>query len=285
MMSSMSSAMSSTSQSPIHVTGIGVITGKPVDVQIQPADPGHGIVFYLADDAAVPARLESVVHTDRGVTLASRNGQVLSIVEHFLCAAALAGLSNLKVSVSGAPEMPILDGSAQDWLKVFATHFDLRLPEPNLALNKAIFYRHNEDIAVYAVPDTHFKISYSVDFDHPDLKSRWVRWDSQADNPALISTACTFGYVSELPALQARGLALGASLENSLGLFEQGGYSRALRHEDEPIYHKALDLIGDLSLMGLNPLTLKAHVFAINAGHSSHVPFAQKLRNALRLVD
>ncbi|WP_303672693.1 UDP-3-O-acyl-N-acetylglucosamine deacetylase [Vampirovibrio chlorellavorus] len=281
--------ISSTTDTPVLVSGLGVITGKPVDVRIQLADPGHGIVFYLEGGAAVPARLTSVVQTDRGVTLASRNGPVLSpvlsIVEHFLCAAALAGLSDLKVSVSGAPEMPILDGSAQDWLKVFATHFDLRLPAPSLALNQAVFYRHNDDIALYAVPDTHFKISYSVDFDHPDLKSRWVRWDSQTDNPALISTACTFGYVSELPALQARGLALGASLENSLGLFEEGGYSRALRHEDEPIYHKALDLIGDLSLMGVNPLAIKAHVFALNAGHSSHVPFAQKLRNALRLSD
>lgn len=274
--------MSAATAAPLTVSGVGVITGQPVRVRIAKAEPGHGIVFYLEGGVPVPARLSSVVHTDRGVTLGSPSGQVLSIVEHFLCAAALAGLSDLNVSVSGAPEMPILDGSAQDWLKTFAAYFDLRVPEPLWTLSHAVFYRHNPDIAVYALPDTHFKISYSVDFDHPDLKSRWVRWDSQADNPALISTACTFGYVSELPALQSRGLALGASLENSLGLFEQGGYSRALRHEDEPIYHKALDLIGDLSLMGLNPLSLKAHVFAINAGHSSHVPFARRLKKALR---
>lgn len=273
--------MSAATAAPIFVSGVGVITGKSVEVQILPAEPGHGIVFYIDGVAPIPARLASVVHTDRGVTLASRDGKTLSIVEHFLCAAALAGLSDLKVSVSGAPEMPILDGSAQDWLKVFSRHFDIRLPQPGIVLNQAVFYRHSDDIAIYAVPDTHFKISYSVDFNHPDLKSRWIRWDSQKDNPALISTACTFGYVSELPALHARGLALGASLENSLGLFEEGGYSRTLRHEDEPIYHKTLDLIGDLSLSGLNPLALKAHVFALNAGHSSHVPFANKLLKAL----
>ncbi len=266
---------------PIFVSGIGVITGKPVEVQIRPAEPGHGIVFYINGVAPIPATLASVVQTDRGVTLASQDGKTLSIVEHFLCAAALAGLTDLKVAVSGAPEMPILDGSAQDWLKVFAKNFDIHLPKPMHALSQAVFYRHNDEIAVYAVPDSHFKISYSVDFKHPGLKSRWVRWDSQKDNPALVSTACTFGYVSELPALHARGLAMGASLENSLGLFEEGGYSRALRHDDEPIYHKALDLIGDLSLMGLNPLGLKAHVFAMNAGHSSHVPFARKLLKAL----
>lgn len=273
--------MSAATAAPIFVSGIGVITGKPVEVQVLPAEPGHGIVFYIDGITPIPARLQSVVHTDRGVTLASRDGKTLSIVEHFLCAASLAGLTDLKVSVSGAPEMPILDGSAQDWLKVFAKHFELTLPQPAFELNQAVFYRHSDDIAVYAVPDTHFKISYSVDFNHPDLKSRWVRWDSKKDNPALISTACTFGYVSELPALHARGLALGASLENSLGLFEEGGYSRTLRHDDEPIYHKTLDLIGDLSLTGLNPLALKAHVFALNAGHSSHVPFARKLLKAL----
>ncbi len=272
--------MSASIASPVFVSGIGVITGKLVEVQVLPAEPGHGIVFYIDGVSPIPASLASVVHTDRGVTLANREGKTLSIVEHFLCAAALSGLRDLKVAVSGAPEMPILDGSAQDWLKVFARGFDIELPKPSIGLEQAVFYRHSDEIALYALPDTHFKLTYSVNFNHPDLKCRWTRWDSQADNPALVSTACTFGYISELPALHARGLALGANLENSLGLVESGGYSRPLRHDDEPIYHKMLDLIGDLSLSGLNPLTLKAHVFALNAGHSSHVPFAVKLLKA-----
>jgi UDP-3-O-[3-hydroxymyristoyl] N-acetylglucosamine deacetylase len=272
---------SSLRRTPIHIAGIGVITGQRVEVEILPAEPGHGIVFYIDGKSPIPARLEAVAHLDRGVTLANAQGKTLSIVEHFLCAATLAGLSDLKVSVTGAPEMPILDGSAQDWLKLFARHFELEQPQPTVELPHAVFYRHNPDIAIYAIPDTHFKISYSVNFAHPDLQCRWVRWDSKQDNPVLISTACTFGYVSELPALQSRGLALGANLENSLGLTENGGYSRQLRHEDEPIYHKALDLIGDLSLSGINPLSMKAHVFAINAGHNSHVPFARKLLKAL----
>jgi UDP-3-O-[3-hydroxymyristoyl] N-acetylglucosamine deacetylase len=269
---------------PIFVSGIGVITGKQVEVQILPAEPGEGIVFYVDGKSVIPARMESVVRTDRGVTLASRDGKTLSIVEHFLCAAALAGLSDLKVSVSGAPEMPILDGSAQEWLKVFARYFDIQRPKPTVELKQAVYYRHSDEIAVYAVPHSHFKVSYSVDFNHPDLRNRWVCWDSCEDNPALVSTACTFGYISELPALHARGLAMGASLENSLGLLEEGGYSRALRHEDEPIYHKILDLLGDLSLLGFNPLALKAHIFALNAGHSSHIAFAKRLGRAVNCV-
>jgi UDP-3-O-[3-hydroxymyristoyl] N-acetylglucosamine deacetylase len=269
---------------PLQVSGIGLITGQPVEVEIQPAEPGHGIVFYMEGVSPIPARLPSVVHTDRGVTLANREGKTLSIVEHFLCAASLAGLTDLRVLVNGAPEMPILDGSARDWLTHFETVWSLQPPVSSVDLAAAIFYRHNDDICLYAIPDTHFKVSYSVDFNHPELRNRWVRWDSREDASAVVSSSVTFGYMSELPALQARGLALGAGPENSLGLMEAGGYSRPLRHDDEPVYHKVLDLIGDLTLTGLNPLTLKAHVFAINAGHGSHTAFARKLCQCLNPI-
>lgn len=268
--------------SPLKVSGIGLITGKPVSVEIQPAEPGHGIVFYMDGTSPIPARPEAAVNLDRGVTLANREGKFISIVEHFLCATQLAGLSDLNVSVSGAPELPILDGSALDWLTLFRERWGGQKPESTIDLPGAVYYRHNEDICLYALPDTHFKITYCVDFKHPALKARWVRWDSASDPVETIAASGTFGYIDELPALQAKGLALGASLENSLGLTEEGGYTRPLRHADEPVFHKALDLIGDLSLSGLNPLSLKAHVFAVNAGHSSHVPFAARLRKAVR---
>lgn len=266
----------------IKTEGIGLITGAPVQVEVEPAQPGHGIVFYIDGNSPIPARLESVVHLDRGVTLANAEGKTLSIVEHFLCAAQLTGLQDLKVSVFGAPELPILDGSAQAWVELFTQHFPAQKPQPVLDLGHAVFYRHNDEICLYAIPDTHFKITYSLNFNHPDLKNQWVRWDSQMDAAHLIASSMTFGYLNELPALQAAGLAKGVSMENSLGLTDDGGYTRPLKHDYEPIYHKMLDLIGDLSLTGLNPLTLKAHVFAINAGHSSHVPFAKRLLKAVR---
>lgn len=274
--------MPSMTENFLTVSGIGLITGKPVEVEIQPADPGHGVIFYMEGVSAIPARLSSVVHTDRGVTLADAEGKTISIVEHFLCAVSMAGLSDLKVMVHGAPEMPILDGSAQDWIREFETSWPLQRPEPSVDLPKAIFYRHNEDICVYAIPDTHFKVSYCVDFNHPELRNQWVRWDSREQAAELVSASATFGFLSELPAMQAKGLALGVRPENSLGLIEEGGYSRPLRHDLEPVYHKVLDLIGDLALTGLNPLTLKAHVFAINAGHGSHTAFACKLLKVLQ---
>jgi UDP-3-O-[3-hydroxymyristoyl] N-acetylglucosamine deacetylase len=268
-----------------RVSGTGLITGKPVAVTIVQAEAGHGVIFYPESwqGEPIPARLPAVVHTDRGVTLANRAGQTLSIVEHFLAGAILAGFPDLKVLVQSAPELPILDGSAQDWMLHFnrQSQWQKSVLQPIPAWKQAVFYRANEDIAVYGIPDTHFKVTYAVDFNHPELRNRHVHWDSQTDAPSLVSTAGTFGYVSELPALQARGLALGVNESNSLGLFEEGGYSRPLRHDDEPVYHKILDLIGDLSLTGLNPLALPLHVFAINAGHSSHVAFGKRLLKAL----
>ncbi len=266
---------------PLHVSGKGLITGRPVAVDIEPAAPGRGIVFYLDGTDPLPARLEAVVNTDRGVTLATAGGRTLSIVEHFLCACSLAGLSDLRVAISGAPELPILDGSAWGWLEAFRRQWNPSPPQPELSLPEALYHAQGEQIRVYAVPDTRFRISYAVDFRHPDLATRWAHWDSGADDWNRIAQAGTFGYVSELPAMQARGLALGADAENTLGLMEDGGYSRPLRYPDEPLYHKMLDLVGDLTLAGLNPLTLKAHVFALNAGHGSHTAFARKLRGAL----
>lgn len=269
--------MSTATLTPLNVEGIGLITGLPVQVQIEPAPAGHGIVFYIDGVSPIPARFESVVHLDRGVTLANAERKTLSIVEHFLCATQLAGLSDLKVLVSGAPEMPILDGSAQSWLDLFESQWDLQKPQPTTELKQALFYRHSDDICIYAIPDTHFKVTYSLNFDHPDLKNQWARWDSQNDDWCLVSSSVTFGFLNELPALQASGLAKGVSFENSLGLTDDGSYTRPLRHDEEPLHHKMLDLIGDLSLAGINPLSLKAHIFAINAGHSSHVPFAKQL--------
>lgn len=263
------------------IEGYGLITGKPVSVKVSQANVGHGITFTVNNTTPITATLSSVVHTDRGVTLANAEGQTLSIVEHFLSAASFTGLSDLDVTINGAPELPILEGSARSWVDFLEKNFPEKSSQTEHRLRHAVVHHHSDDIILYALPDTHFKISYSVNFNHPQLKNRWVHWDSKADSRSLIINAGTFGYVNELPALQAKGLALGANLDNSLGLTENGDYTRPLHHDDEPVYHKVLDCIGDLRLSGINPLNLKAHVFALNAGHTSHIAFAQKLLTAI----
>lgn len=272
------------------VTGTGLITGLPVTATVALAEPGTGIRFEVArpdgNTVTIPATLDAVVQTDRGVTLAHPSGQTLSIVEHFLSACAMAGHSDLVVTVSGGPELPLLDGSAQEWLAHLDQHFGRKRLLPDLTWGESgLTHDHGNDIRVYALPAEHLVVTYALDYpEHPDLVHRWVRWDSQEDGVDLLAQARTWGFVKELPLLQAQGLAKGVSTDNTLGLTEDGSYTSPLRFADEPVYHKILDLLGDLHLMGVNPLRLKAHIFALKAGHGSHVAFAKKLKPLLNPV-
>lgn len=269
------------STTPLKISGHGLVTGLPVEVSIEPAPQGQGIVFHLSPEVAIPARLESIANAERGITLGHPSGAFLVLVEHFLSACSMAGLEDAHVHVHGAPELPILDGSAAEWVRHFEAAGLSAPVTPDIALTRPVFYRQSKEVLLYALPAEHFQVTYAVNFPHPGLKNQWIRWDSQRDGISQISQARTFGFVRELPALQEKGLAKGVSLENTLGLTDDGGYTTPLRFEEEPVFHKALDLIGDLTLMGLNPLRLKAHVFAFQAGHDSHTAFAKKLQAVL----
>lgn len=283
------SATTSASHASVAITGTGLVTGAPFTVTLSPLPAGSGVVFQLGVDGSgqpvhIPARLEAIVDATRGVTLGHPSRKVLAIVEHFLCACALSNRMDVLVDVAapeGLPmaEMPLLDGSSAQWLPLLN-----QLPESpkaRYALPHAVHYQHNDDICIYAIPSDRFQISYAVNFDHPDLQNTWIHWDSESDNAMQLAEAQTFGFVRELPAMQAQGLARGVTAENTLGLTDEGGYTRPLRFDSEPVVHKALDLIGDCSLMGLNPLQINAHVFAFNAGHASHTEFAKRLKPVL----
>jgi UDP-3-O-acyl-N-acetylglucosamine deacetylase len=129
-----------------------------------------------------------------------------------------------------------------------------------------------------------FKGSYTLHYpDTPALNGTTGYWQV-GDDPALLLASQTFGHVAELPALQAKGYALGVSADNTLGLLGNGEFTRPLRHASEPHLHKLLDFIGDFRLTGVNPLNVAMQVQAIAAGHSTHIALAQHAvqTNALR---
>ncbi len=255
---------------PITFESKGLTSGQNVKVEITFEKPGHGIVFQLPGGVNVPANADSVVNTLRNVVL-GKNSNRLCIVEHFLCATSLFGLTDLLVKVDG-PEMPLGDGSAKIWFNLFECN-GLK-PEPPAAtveLKEPITCAKG-DRMLLAIPDETFSVTYLMDWNHPKIGKRWQTWTSSMA-PAEIFNARTFGSLKEHEML---------GLSQDVVSLTADGFTQPLHFEDEPVRHKLLDLIGDLALCGINPLTIKARFISIKAGHEMDVVMAKKLKDILK---
>jgi UDP-3-O-[3-hydroxymyristoyl] N-acetylglucosamine deacetylase len=192
----------------------------------------------------------------------------LMTVEHLLAALWLKGLwSNLLIEVEG-PEIPILDGSAQPWVEALEG-WPIQPTPPQPVPN---FLRLLADkSSVQAEPADTFSLLVTVAFPHPRIG--YQRFDSSSQPLALLASARTFGFMEEAEAMRAKGLALGASLDNAL-VFGQTSYLNEPRFTNEPVLHKALDFLGDLYLVGV-PL---AGRFVVHRGsHQLHVELVRRL--------
>lgn len=256
-----------------NISGITLMTGKECSVTVFPSNE-KGIRFFLqGSEKPVLASPFNVVSTDNCTVLANETTKIM-LVEHFMAACAFAGIDSLDVCLSFF-EMPILDGSSLKWIELFQ---EAGIEENSCCNGKELkesVYYSDERTCIAVLPAEEFKITYCINFDHPDLKNRWMSFDLSQDKNRIIE-ARTFGYLKDLERFQQLGLAQGVSVENTVGLTEEG-YTTELRSEYEPLKHKILDLIGDLNLLSINPLSLKAHIIAKDAGHKSHVELAKKL--------
>ncbi len=252
----------------ISFTGRGVTSRQDVSVEIAQAPPGQGIVFQVVRGDAlvpVPARAEFVVNTLRNVVLGA-DGARLCIVEHFLAAAALWGLADLTVRVDGL-EMPLGDGSAGFWIELFASAgWQRRAVEPTITISEPVICRKADKLLI-ALPDERFSIEYHMDWNHPLIGKRWQRWDAGME-PSEIASARTFGWLNEHKLL---------GLDDQVVSLTAGGFTKPLRFEDEPVRHKLLDLLGDLTLSGVNPMAFKARFVSMKAGHELDVELARQL--------
>ena len=277
-------------------SGIGLHTGKTVTLSILPAPAGTGIIFRRVDlltcnslDAqakslamvSIKAAPEAVCATQRGTTLANEHGIEISTVEHLMAAFAGYGIDNAIIEVNG-PELPIMDGSSEPFLQLIEKAGLRRLGQPRLAL------RITEKIAVqdgdrwaYILPlaeqdESACHIDVLIDFNDPAIgKQRASFTVSPQAFRDEVSAARTFCYLSDVEAMQARGLALGGSYDNAIvvnnGQIENDG---GLRRENEFAYHKALDLLGDLYLVG-RPLL--GRVTAFKPGHDLNTRLARAI--------
>lgn len=265
----------------VSIEGVGLHSGHPVRAQFRPAPPDTGLLFVRLDrrDTQIPALLSSASTFDYATSI-SADGVSIGTVEHLLSAAAGEGLDNCIVEIDG-PEVPILDGSALPFVRLFhAAGFERQnaqvrtlSPEREIAVERG-------DRSVRFTPDGEgLTITYEIDFPHPLVGKQELTWTVRPEEyAARIAPARTFGFLREVEELRARGLARGGSLQNAVVLDDQGILSGPLRFRDEFVRHKILDLLGDLVLLG-RPLVGRIH--ARKAGHAMHVEFARAVSAAL----
>ncbi len=255
---------------------------------MKPAPVDYGIRFQRSDlgGLEIPA---TVTHLggNRLATGLTREAVSVETVEHLLAALTALGIDNVVVELN-TPEVPIMDGSAAPFVYLILNEAGVkRQPAPRKflkVLRPISLSQGDKRIALY--PSDHFKVTYSISFDHPLIRhqSRTMKITDETFVEE-IAPARTFGFLKEVEMLRQRGLALGGSLDNAIVLGETGVLNNALRFEDEFVRHKILDVIGDLSLVGFPVI---GHLVAHRGGHALHTAFAARILeevDAWRIVE
>ncbi|WP_419166478.1 UDP-3-O-acyl-N-acetylglucosamine deacetylase [Candidatus Palauibacter sp.] len=267
---------------PIEVRGHGLHTGEASVVTLHPAPENTGLRFRRTDlpgAPELPATVDAVDSVYRETAL-RRGEAVVRTVEHVLSAAHGLGLDNLRIDVSG-PEPPALDGSAAPWCQrlLEAGEVVQKAEAPRLRVDQPFRLRVGE--ARYDVlPAGSCRVSATIDFDHPLIGRQFasVRLTREAF-VREIAGARTFGLSAWRAQLHERGLALGATPENTLVLSAEGlEADQELRFPDEFVRHKILDIVGDLALVGAR---LQCHVISERPGHRGNLELARRLRSRL----
>jgi UDP-3-O-[3-hydroxymyristoyl] N-acetylglucosamine deacetylase len=264
---------------PLHFEGIGLHTGTQSTVDVLPAPENSGIAFDLDDPRMPGARVrvaavaENVMDTSRA-TVIGRDGASVSTTEHLLSALFASGVTNVDIRVRGR-EIPIADGSARSFVDAIsaASVVPQRAPRAVLRLDEP-FALTAGDRTIVALPADAFRVRFVADFPAP-IGIEY--YDGAVDAKRYgeeIAGARTFGYLHEVEALRARGLALGGSLETAI-VFAHDGPMQPLRWDNEVVRHKVLDLIGDFALLGAWP---QFDVIAIKSGHELHASATRALR-------
>lgn len=240
----------------IRATGVGLHSGEKVFLTLRPAAADTGIVFRRVDldpPVDIPARPENVGDTRLSTTL--KNGAVsVATVEHLLSALAGLGIDNAYVDLSAA-EVPIMDGSAGPFVFLIqsAGVEEQNAPKRFIRIKKTVIVEEDDKWARFD-PFDGFKVSFSIDFDHPAFKDRSQEVTVDFSTSSFVkevSRARTFGFMRDIEMLRKANLALGGSLDNAVVVDDYRILNEdGLRYEDEFVKHKILDAVGDLYLLG-----------------------------------
>ncbi len=236
----------------VKITGIGLHSGKPVNMVLEPLEDDSGIIFYRSDEGVgIPLGVESVTNTKLATVIGDPEVGV-STIEHLMSAVYSFGIDNLRVVLDG-PEVPVMDGSAIGFCMLLeeAGIRTLSKRKRYIKIKKEVVYEENGKYARLK-PARDIRFSFEIDFDHPLIGRQRYELDfSKKAFLSEIARARTFGFLHEVQYLRSMGLALGGSLENAVVLDDKKILNpEGLRFQDEFVRHKILDAIGDMSLMG-----------------------------------
>jgi len=240
----------------IKATGVGLHSGEKVYLTLRPAPVNSGIIFRRVDldpVVEIEARADNVGDTTMNTSLVNGDHRV-STVEHLLSAMAGMGIDNAIVDVS-APEVPVMDGSAGPFVFLIQSAGIREQDEPKrfVRVKRPVTVELGDKVASF-LPFDGFKVSFTIDFDHPVVRNRKAHAEvdfSAASYVQEVSRARTFGFMNDIEYLRSQGLARGGSVENAIVMDGDRILNReGLRYEDEFVKHKVLDAIGDLYLLG-----------------------------------
>jgi UDP-3-O-[3-hydroxymyristoyl] N-acetylglucosamine deacetylase len=240
----------------VEVVGIGLHKGEPIKLRLEPLGTNAGIVFYREDLAlSIPLSPSAVVDTQMATVIGGAKGTI-STIEHFLSAVYAYGIDNMRVVVDGN-EMPIMDGSAASFCLLLdeAGITEQDVPKQIIRIKKTVEVRDGNKF-VKIEPSDKVTFDFEIDFEHPVI-GRQSQAYSFGTKPFLeeIARARTFGFARDIQYLQSINLALGASLNNAIGLDEDKVLNpEGLRFENEFARHKILDAMGDMMVTGHNIL-------------------------------
>ncbi len=297
-----------TIKSPVTISGVGLHTGKEVNLSIHPAAVNSGVRFIrndIGEDAIIEADVSLVADTARGTSL-EKEGMRVATVEHVLAAITGMGIDNAIIKVD-CPETPILDGSSRLYTEAihkagtleqeaFKNYFEIREP--------IRFYHEEKDCEIIALPSDHYRVTCLIDYQSKVLGHQHANLNHINDFKDEISTCRTFVFLHELEFLLAQNLIKGGDLSNAIVFVDRivsqeeldrlarvlNKPSVAVRKEgilnnlelsfpNEPARHKLLDIVGDLTLAGK---PIKGHIIASKPGHASNVLFAKLLKKHIK---
>ena len=262
-----------TFKSSVSCSGVALHSGVNVSMKLLPSDPNSGIVFKRTDISEscplIKAQWDNVVDTNLCTTLGNEDGVTISTVEHLMAALYGSGIDNAVIEVNG-PEIPVMDGSSAPF--IFLTEcagiIDQDAPKRLIRILKAVSIG-NEKKSATIIPSANFIIDFDIDFESAVVSRQSISVGMAGENfKTEVSRARTFGFLHEVEALRAAGLAKGGSLDNAVvvngdKVINEGG----LRYDDEFVRHKVLDAVGDLYLAGAG---LLGHFHGVCSGHAAN---------------